>query len=178
MKSSTGLAKILWALALLLTALGVRAQNSVVGGDLFVAQNGTIGATLLGANANQQGFFFLELLYPSGPGREDVGITQVFNNNTAVGTTVQLQPSIPINGQQLNFFPQGTPVMLSLFTGDQTKITTGEIPRSFPGVISPTAVVTYGSNNSAIVDFGGLFDVRVGLTNVFGSFGNGSGCRG
>src|SRR5438105_2725834 len=96
-------------------------QTIVAGGDLFVAEQGLIGATLLGNGGLTS--FDIQLGYSTcdsnctSPQRQDAfafafGVRPpLFNAGSPVGTTLTLQPQagIPINGQMVSAFPTGTP---------------------------------------------------------------------
>jgi len=158
---------------------------TIVGGALFVAAQGPIGATLL-SNGGSTRSFEIDLGYStcdancSNPQRQDAfafafaGSPPTFSERASVGTTLTLQPQsgIPINGQMVSTFPQGTPIFLSFGNGDDFSATATDnkdLGRAYP----LTALVTYGASSTATVDFrtsGGL-DYRVGLTNVVGSAG-------
>ena len=159
--------------------------TTVVGGDLVVADQGLIGATLLSNGGST--FFDVQLGYStcdsncSHPQRQDAFafafsvVPPLFNEKTAVGTTLTLQPQagIPINGQMVSAFPKGTPLFLvfgdGVFADFSATANNKDLARAYP----ETARVTYGAGNTAIVDFhtsAGL-DIRVGLSNVRGSSG-------
>lgn len=153
------------------------AQTTVVGGALFVAQQGLIGATLLSNHG-----FEVQLGYSTCDGscttqqHQDAfafafGLAPpLFSPQAAVGTALQLQPQggIPINGQPVSSFPQGTPIFL-VFRNDNDIAATAN-DKDLGRAVPQSARVTYGADNTATVDFQtstGL-DVRVGLTNVRG----------
>jgi hypothetical protein len=160
---------------------------TIVGGNLFVAQQGPIAATLV-SNGGSTHFFDIQLGYStcdtncSNPQRQDAfgfaftGTPPTFNENTALGTTVTLQPQsgMPINGQMVSTFPQGTPIFLTFGNGDDFSATATDnkdLGHTYP----ETALVTYSAGSTATVEFrtsAGL-DYRVGLTNVVGSPNNG-----
>ena len=152
-------------------------QTAVVGGALFVAQQGLIGATLLSNHG-----FEVQLGYSTCDGscttqqHQDAfafafGLAPpLFSPQAAVGTTLQLQPQggIPINGQTVSTFPKGTPIFV-VFRNDNDIASTAS-DKDLGRAIPESARVTYGPDNTAVVDFNtatGL-DVRVGLTNVRG----------
>ena len=153
------------------------AQTTVVGGALFVAQQGLIGATLLSNHG-----FEVQLGYSTCDGscttqqHQDAfafafGLAPpLFSPQAAVGTTLQLQPQggIPINGQTVSAFPRGTPIFV-VFRNDNDVASTAN-DKDLGRAIPESARVSYGPDNTATVDFQtptGL-DVRVGLTNVRG----------
>ena len=153
------------------------AQTTVVGGALFVAQQGLIGATLLSNHG-----FEVQLGYSTCDGscttqqHQDAfafafGLAPpLFSPQAAVGTTLQLQPQggIPINGQTVSTFPRGTPIFV-VFRNDNDVASTAN-NKDLGRAIPESARVSYGPDNTATVDFQiptGL-DVRVGLTNVRG----------
>jgi len=153
------------------------AQTTVVGGALFVAQQGLIGATLLSNHG-----FEVQLGYSTCDGscttqqHQDAfafafGLAPpLFSPQTAAGTTLQLQPQggIPINGQTVSTFPRGTPIFV-VFRNDNDVASTAN-NKDLGRAIPESARVSYGPDNTATVDFQtstGL-DVRVGLTNVRG----------
>ena len=158
-------------------------QTTVVGGELFVAGQGLIGATLL-SNGGLT-FFDVQLGYSTcdsnctSPQRQDAfaflfGVTPpLFNQNTVVGTTLTLQPQsgIPIGGQMVSTFPSGTPLFLIFGDGEfndfSATANTKDLARAYP----ETALVTYGANNTATVEFrtSAGARIRVGLSNVRGS---------
>jgi hypothetical protein len=164
-----------------------QAQATVVGGDLFVAGQGLIGATLLGNGGST--FFDVQLGYSTcdsnctSPQRQDAfafafGVAPpLFNQNTAVGTALTLQPQagIPIGGQMVSTFPSGTPIFLIFGDGEFSDFSatanTKDLARAYP----ETALVTYGANSTATVEFrtSAGARIRVALSNVRGSSGGG-----
>jgi hypothetical protein len=196
MRSLAVLQKVLLACALLIAAVGVRAQNTVVGGDLFVAQPGPVGVTLLsdgGVNPYSLTLFYNNVyLTPTNNPQDKWGQATVFNTGAAAGSTVQVQLQRPtpdvIHGQPVpSAFPIGMPLQLQLsepglFPNQRpTNSTTASINKDIPGLAAPTARVSYGSNDTAIVNFpsgGGAFGFSVRMSNVFGSGGGfgGGGC--
>ena len=158
-------------------------QATIVGGDLFVAEQGPVGMTLLGNGQLSQYEFWV--LYdnvfgiPTIPNRQDkFGAAQPFPPGTSLGaaTQLQLQPPSPadINGQAIAAaFPKGIPVELLLRNYDGGAVsetntaTTASIGKDISPDGWPTASVTYGPNNTATVTL--LDGFSVGLTNVCGS---------
>jgi hypothetical protein len=196
MRSLAVLQKVLLASALLITAVGARAQNTVVGGDLFVAQQGPVGATLLSNGGLNP--YSLVLVYdnvfgiPTNNRQDKSGSTVPFSTGAAAGSTVQVQLQPPtsdiIHGQPVpSTFPKGIPLQLILFApglnpdGPPRNSTTADIGKDLGPHNFATARVTYGSNDTAIVNFpsgGGAFGFGVRMSNVFGSGGGfgGGGC--
>src|ERR687887_186166 len=121
---------ILVSLLLLVAAKGVRAQTTVVGGDLFVAQQGPVSATLLSDAGlspysltlywnsvfgmqvnNQQDKFGASVLF------QDSTITNQPNSTVGSTVVVQITPPPPdiTNGMQpASTYPQGIPLQLVL----------------------------------------------------------------
>lgn len=158
-------------------------QATIVGGDLFVAEQGAVGMTLLGNGQLSQYEFWV--LYdnvfgiPTIPNRQDkFGAAQPFPPGTSLGATAQLQlqpPSLDeLNGQVIaTTFPKGIPVELVLRNYDggppseTNTFTTASIGKDISPDGWPKASVTYGPNSTATVTF--LAGFSVGLTNVCGS---------
>ena len=172
-------------------------QATVAGGNLFVAEQGTVGVTLLddgglsalvfdSVDSFGRGFvllydnvFGLEASHP----QDTFGFAKPFGPGTPVGTStqVQLQPpaaGLGVSDPVASTYPKGIPLQVWL------KITDGNPPSpansSATAAIGkdvwptpfPTASVTYGPSNTATVTFfptsdGAHFSVR--LTNVFGT---------
>jgi len=155
----------------------------VVGGDLFVAEDGLIGATLLSNGGST--FFDVQLGYSTcesnctNPQRQDAfafafGVAPpLFNQNTIVGTTLALQPQsgIPIHGQMVSAFPSGTPLFLFFGDGEFNDFSATANNKDLARAYPETALVTYGANGTAIVEFrtSAGARIRVGLSNVRGS---------
>jgi hypothetical protein len=191
MRSLAVLQKVLLASALLIAAVGVRAQNTVVGGDLFVAQQGTVGVTLLsdgGLNPSALTLIYDNVFGTPTSNRQDKwGQANPFSPGAAAGTTVQVKLQPPswdlIKGPVPSTYPQGIPLQLLLPggltpNGRQMYNTTADIRKDLSRITSATALVTYGSNNTAIVNFpsgGGAFGFSIRVGNVFGS-SSGGGC--
>ena len=175
-----------------------QAETTIVGGDLFVAQQGPVGVTLLSnGGLSQYEFTFLYNnvfgITTNNP-QDKWGQARPFAPGTPVGTStqVQLQPPTPdlIQWQPVpSTFPKGIPVELLLTKrdgnppGPENSSSTASIGKDLLGHDEwHTASVTYGTNNTATVAFfptasGAGFSV--GLTNVFGSgspTGSGGGC--
>lgn len=158
-------------------------QATIVGGDLFVAEQGPIGMTLLGNGQLSQYLFWIlyDNVYgiPTITNRQDkYGAAQPFPPGTPVGASgqLQLQPPSPydLNGQTVAAtFPKGIPVELLLRNYDggpaseTNSWTTAAIGKDIWPNGWPLASVTYGPNNTATVTFFAGFSV--GLTNVCGS---------
>ena len=158
-------------------------QATIVGGDLFAAEQGPVGMTLLGNGGLSQYLFWV--LYDNVYGittitnRQDkFGAAEPFPPGTPLGasTQVQLLPPSPydLNGQTLAAtFPKGIPVELLLRNYDggppseANSWTTATIGKDISPYGWPKASVTYGPNNTATVSFFAGFSV--GLTNVCGS---------
>jgi len=94
----------------------------------------------------------------------------LFSPQATVGTTLEVQPQggVPINGQTVSTFPKGTPIFVIFGNGDERSATAND--KDLGRAIPESAVVTYGTGNTATVAFHSStgFDVRVGLTNVRG----------
>ena len=167
--------------------------QTVVGGDLFVAQQGPVGVTFLSnGGLSQYTFTFLyDYVFgiPTNNPQDKWGQATLFAPGTQVGTSTQVQlqppPSDLIQGQPVpSTFPKGIPVELWLTTNDGNQpgpansSSTASIGKDLLGHDQwHTASVTYGANSSATVTFfsGGGPAFSVGLTNVFGK-GSPTGC--
>ena len=174
-------------------------QTTVIGGNLFVAEQAPIGVTLVSdgglsaqifddVNAFGGGFM---ILYDNVFGVPDVtnrqdkfGFAKPFPSGTQVGTSaqVQLQPAqpgvIPGAGPVPSSFPKGVPVQLWLKKRDGNESSlanssgTADIGKDMWPYSFPTASVTYGANNTATVTFFATTEgahFSVGLTNVSGT---------
>jgi hypothetical protein len=157
--------------------------GTIVGGDLFVAEQGPVGMTLLSNGGLSQYLFWV--LYdnvfgiPAISNRQDkFGAAQPFPPGTPPGAAsqLQLQPPSPfdLNGQTVpTSFPKGVPVELLLRNYDGGPVsetntfTTAAIGKDIWPDGWPRASVTYGPNNTATVTFFSGFSV--GLANVCGS---------
>ena len=157
--------------------------GTIVGGDLFVAEQGPVGMTLLSNGGLSQYLFWV--LYdnvfgiPTISNRQDkFGAAQPFPPGTPPGAAaqLQLQPPSPydLNGQPVPAsFPKGIPVELLLRNYDGGPVsetntfTTAAIGKDIWPDGWPRASVTYGPNNTATVTFFAGFSV--GLANVCGS---------
>ena len=167
-------------------------SQPVVGGNLSVAQQGTVGVTLISTGGLSA--YTLTFLYDNVHGistnnpQDKWGSTTLFPPGTAAGasTQVTLQPPAPdlIQGQSVPpDFPKGVPVELWLTINDGNQpgpansSSTALMGKDVPHNEWPTASVIYGSNSTATVTFfpGGAMSFSVGLTNVVGS-GTPSGC--
>ena len=167
--------------------------QTVVGGDLFVAQQGPVGVTLLSSGVMTA--YTFSFLYdnvfgiPTNNQQDKWGSVtpSLFPPGTPVGASaqVQLQPFTGfVHGEQTpGTFPKGIPVELWLTTNDgnqpgpSNSSSTASIGKDIPHDFWHTASVTYGANNTATVTFfpSGGAHFSVGLTNVFGS-GSPAGC--
>src|SRR5690349_995217 len=145
------------------------AQTTIVGGALFVAEQGLIGATLLSNHG-----FEVQLGYSTCDGNcttqqhQDAWATAfgaappLFSPQATVGTTLEVQPQggVPINGQTVSTFPKGTPIFVIFGNGDERSATAND--KDLGRAIPESAVVTYGTGNTATVAFHSStgFDVR------------------
>ena len=159
-------------------------SQPVVGGDVFVAQQGPVGVTLVSSGVSSE--YTLTFLYnnafgiPTNNQQDKWGQTTLFPPGTPVGTSaqVQLQPYAFVNGEQTPAtFPQGIPIELWFFLnntdppGPAKSSSTASINKDLGGHDqSHTAGVTYGPNSTATVTFflSGVPTFTVGLTNVSG----------
>jgi hypothetical protein len=174
--------------------------TTIVGGDLFVAEQGPVGLTLLSNGGFTQ--YTFTFLYDNVFGistnnpQDKWGQATPFLTNAPVGTVtqVQLQPSPPdlVHGQPVaSTFPKGIPIELWLTISDPAGGPPGPTNSSSTASIGKdilghdawhTASVTYTTNNTATVTFfpsAGGTGFSVSLTNVFGTgspTGSGSGC--
>ena len=157
--------------------------QTVVGGDLFVAQQGPVGVTLLSSGVMTA--YTFSFLYdnvfgiPTNNRQDKWGDALLFPPGTPVGTStqVQLHPYPFVNGEQTpSTFPRGIPVELWFFLnntdppGPAKSSSTGSIGKDIPHDFPHTASVTYGANSTATVTFflGGVPSFAVSLTNVSG----------
>jgi hypothetical protein len=164
-------------------------SQPIAGGDLFVAEQGPVGVTLVsnGGLSSQYTFAFLYdnvFGIPTNNQQDKWGAVAPppFPPGTPVGASiqVQLQPFGGfVNGEQTpSSFPKGIPVELRLTIDDNNippgplrSSSTASIRKDIPNDFWHTATVTYGANNTATVTFfpdasGSHFSVA--LTNVFG----------
>ena len=169
--------------------------QTVVGGDLFVAQQGPVGVTLLSSGVMTA--YTFSFLYdnvfgiPTNNRQDKWGDVLLFPPGTPVGTStqVQLHPYPFVNGEQTpSTFPKGIPLELSLIINDGNQAgpanhsSTASLGKDIPHDSWHTASVTYGANNTATVTFFSNVSSNgfsVALTNVFGKglpAGSGSGC--
>jgi hypothetical protein len=162
-------------------------QTTVAGGELFVAEQGLIGATLLGNGGLPS--LDIQLGYSTcdsnchAPQRQDAFAfafsvrPPLFNAATPVGTTLALQPQsgIPIEGQMVSTFPSGTPIFLTFGDGEFNDYSATAYSKDLGHNYPETALVTYGANATAVVEFrtSAGAHIRVGLTNVRGSSAGG-----
>jgi hypothetical protein len=171
--------------------------TTFVGGNLFVAEQGPVGVTLL-SDGGLSPLIFANVYFGSGfmilydnvfgmqvSNRQDkFGFAKPFAPGTQVGasTQVQLQPPpadvIRNYGPVPSTFPKGIPLELWLKTtdgnptGPANSSGTARIGKDTALYSFPTASVTYGPNNTATVTFFASSDgphFSVGLTNVFGT---------
>ncbi|HET7365227.1 MAG TPA: hypothetical protein VFJ70_16790 [Burkholderiales bacterium] len=164
--------------------------TTIVGGDLFVADQGPVGMTLLSTGGfTQYSFMFLydNVFGISTNNPQDKwGQVTAFPPGTPVGATaqVQLQPPPPdlIHFQPVpSTFPKGIPIELWLTISDPAGGPPGPTNSSSTASIGKdilghdawhTASVTYGANNTATVTFFASATApgfSVSLTNVFGT---------
>lgn len=160
--------------------------QTVVGGDLFVVEQGPVGVTLQ-SNSVTTAYTF-NFLYdnvfgiPTNNRQDKWGqvAPPPFPPGTPVGTSiqVQLQPFPFVNGEQTPAtFPKGIPIELWFFLnntdppGPAKSSSTASINKDMLGHDQwHTASVTYGANSTATVTFflGGVPSFAVSLTNVSG----------
>ena len=162
-------------------------SQTIVGGNLFVAEQAPVGVTLLSTGGLSQ--YTFTFLYDSVFGiatsnRHDKwGQFTPFAPGTPIGTSAQLQlqprPPSDLEGPVPSTFPKGVPVELWLTINDGNRLgpanssSTADIGKDLLGRDQwHTASVTYGANNTATVTFfastgGPAFSVS--LTNVSGS---------
>ena len=160
--------------------------QTVVGGDLFAAEQGPVGVTLL-SNGAMTAYTF-NFLYdnvfgiPTNNQQDKWGAVAPppFPPGTPVGTSiqVQLQPFTGfVHGEQTpSTFPKGIPIELWFFLnntdppGPAKSSSTASIGKDIPHDFPHTASVTYGANSTATVTFflGGVPSFAVSLTNVSG----------
>jgi hypothetical protein len=88
---------------------------------------------------------------------------------------LQPQSGIPINSQMASTFPAGTPIFLTFGDGEFSDFSATAYSKDLGHTYPETALVTYGANSTAIIDFrtSAGAHVRVGLTNVRGSSAGG-----
>jgi hypothetical protein len=176
----------------------VLTETTVVGGNLFVAEPGPVGVTLLSdgglsplmfgsIDSFGDGFMILynNVFGMQVPNAQDkFGFDKPFAPGTPVGTSaeVQLQPPpadvITNHGPLPSTFPKGIPLELWLKKADGNPLGTANssgtarIGKDTWPYSFPTASVAYGTNNTATVTFFASPDgphFSVGLTNVFGT---------
>jgi hypothetical protein len=172
------------------------APVTIVGGDLFVAEQGTVGMTLVSNGGfSDYGFTFLyDFVFgiPTSNPQDKWGQVTPFPPGTPVGssTQVQLQPptSDLIRGPVPSTFPKGIPIELWLRIPDPMDGPPGPTNSSSTASIGKdnlgrdswhTASVTYGTNNTATVTFfpsAAGTGFTVALTNVFGKGSSASNC--
>lgn len=197
--ASTGTAPVLPPIPTPSSGSTSRCQGTVVGGNLFVAEQGPVGVTLLSdggssplifddINSFGRGFM---ILYDNVFGVQGVrnpqdkfGFAKPFPPGTQAGasTQVQLQPPqpgvIPGAGPLPGTFPKDIPLELWLKKtdgnppGSANSSGTASIGKDIWPFSFPTASVTYGPNDTATVTFFAETDgphFSVSLTNVFGT---------
>lgn len=160
--------------------------QTVVGGDLLVAQQGPVGVTLVSSGVMTA--YTFSFLYdnvfgiPTNNQQDKWGAVAPppFPPGTPVGTSmqVQLQPFTGfVHGEQTpSTFPKGIPIELWFFLnntdppGPAKSSSTASIGKDIPNDFWHTASVTYGANSTATVTFflGGVPSFAVSLTNVSG----------
>jgi hypothetical protein len=169
--------------------------TTIIGGDLFVAQQGPVGLTLLSnGGLSQYTFYFLYdnvFGIPTNNQQDKLGQATPFGPGTPVGTSTQVQLQPPasdlIHGQPVpSTFPKGIPIELWLTKNDGNQrgpansSSTASIGKDLAGHDQwHTASVTYGTNNTATVTFFPTDPAAfsVSLTNVSGAGSpTGSGC--
>lgn len=171
--------------------------TTFLGGALFVAEQGTVGLSLLsdgGSSASGTAIFGSDgfsFMYDAVFGIPNVsnpqdrwGIAATFPPGTPVGTSIQVQFRTPrelglIHDEQTvpSAYPRGIPIQLwqrkERGTGwsEANSSSTAGLGKDIPTPAFPTASVTYGPNNTATVTFFATTDdpsFTVGLTNVCG----------
>jgi hypothetical protein len=169
--------------------------TTIVGGDLFVAQQGPVGLILVSnGGLSQYTFTFLYnnvFGIPTNNQQDKWGAATAFPPGTPVGTSTQVQLQPPasdlIHGQPVpSTFPKGIPIELWLTKNDGNQpgptnsSSTASIFKDLLGHDQwHTASVTYGTNNTATVTFFPTEPAAfsVSLTNVLGAGSpTGSGC--
>jgi len=165
------------------------APTTIVGGNLFVAEQGPVGVTLVsnGGFSPDRLTFLYDYVFgiQTNNPQDKWGQATPFTPSTPVGTSVQVQlltpPSDLTHGLPVpSTFPKGIPIELWLTIPDPMDGPPGPTNSSSTASIGKdilghdawhTASVTYGANNTATVTFfptapGTGFTVS--LTNVFG----------
>ena len=168
--------------------------TTIVGGDLFVAEQGPVGLTLVSNGGLSQ--YIFSFLYnnvfgiPTNNQQDKWGQATLFAPGTPIGTSTQVQlqppPSDLIHGEPVpSTFPKGIPLELWLIkndgnqSGPTNRSSTASIGKDIPNDFWHTASVTYGTNNTATVTFFPTDPaaLSVSLTNVLGAGSpTGSGC--
>ena len=164
--------------------------QTVVGGELQVAQSGSLFATLI-SSPTPFTQVAIDLVWPTGlavdVANHQIDAVAVAQPGPAwTGATVELRPvqMTLVNGQRVSsLFPAGTPIVLRetlthpFPTPDETATTGNDLGTVLPGA-NPVASVTFESNNTALVSFpsfGAGPDYVLRLSNVT-SFGSSGGC--
>lgn len=194
--------RLLLFASLLIAAALARAQEPIVGAQVFLFSPGPVSSTLLAAPSSPSYFWGTSIWYWGNPGDPSSNsITGLSGQNDAIGQTVTSAASIPNqNGLPLVFvasftkfsdIPPGTgPNPGQGQPGDipQTFSTTGFVPgnnapqASALNMVEMNAAVLFGAGNTAQIGFapagmsiGSFADypIRIGVTNVIGA---GGGC--
>jgi hypothetical protein len=163
--------------------------QTVMGGELQVAQAGSVFATLVSSPMPFTQAFF-DLVWPTGlpvdTANHQIDAVAVSQPGAAwSGTTIELRPqqTTLVNGQRVSTFPAATPVVLRETlthpspTPADTATTGNDLGTVLPGA-NPIARVTFEANNTAVVtlpSFGEGADYVLRLTNVT-KFGSAGGC--
>jgi len=160
-------------------------ETTFIGGNLFVAEQGPIGVTLLSDGGLSK--WALSLLYddvhgiPTSNQQDKWGAVALFAPGTPVGTSTQVEVLPPtyfgfvLYGPVPTTFPRGVSIELHINTNggafqgasEDNSVSTASIGKDIVHPYWPRARVTYGPNNTATVTFFGSFSVA--LTNVFGT---------
>jgi hypothetical protein len=154
-------------------------ETTYLGGNLFVAEQGSVGVTLLSDGGMSPltlgsaypgfggGFMILYnnvfgMQAASNP-QDKFGTAKAFPADAVVGTSAQVQLSPPppdfIVGPVASTYPKGIPLQLWLKLtdgnppGPGNSSGTASIGKDFFPESFPTASVTYGTNNTATVTF-------------------------
>jgi hypothetical protein len=147
-----------------------QAPTTIVGGDLFVAEKGPVGITLLSNGGFTDYVFWFAYDNVFGIDRSAIhnpqdkfGVAAPFPAGTSVGTSTQLdlqpQPAFNDMPPPPSTFPKGIPVqlLLQVYDGQQSPdwaySSTASMLKDIPFDAWHTASVTYGVNNTATVTF-------------------------
>jgi len=163
--------------------------TTILGGALFVAEQGPVGMTLLsdgGSSVSHNTFSFLYDFvfgiptHVSNP-QDKWGTATTFPLGTPIGTSteVQFRQPDPSYGYTVpTTFPKGIPIQLwqlkdgGIGWSESNSSGTAGLGKDIPHPAFPTASVTYGPNNTATVTFFATTDdagFKVALTNVCGA---------